>query len=378
MNRKTTERPTVVHVAPPFLPLDPQMKYGGIERVILSLLSKQKEISGHDILVIAPSDSTIAGLIPTVRSIGVADIYSTMIDKDEVRKNTWVKMEHVAAVLNQMQNNHDTVFHLHDDYLLPFAVNTCAPFVMTLHSPYEEFWTTETSPDVVREARGLVAISRKQKEIFESHGYQVLDVIYNGIDVELHQHSAQKDDFLLTLSAIAPHKGQHIAIDISKASGKPLIIAGNIANTQYHEAKVRPHIQYDLSCEADKLTAYRALPHGQKIVYVGPVDDEQKKPLYAKAEAFLMPILWEEPFGLVAVEALAGGTPVITMNRGALPEIVQNGETGYICDNVREMIHAVSRLHRISPHMCRRSAEERFSSKKMAERYLEIYAKITK
>lgn len=362
----------VIHIAPLFLPLDPEMKYGGIERIIISLMKKEGRL-GVDLRAIASSDSTIPGLLPTTGSIGVGDIYSTTISKDVVRGNSWSKMEHVAETLRYIEQNRDAVFHVHDDYLLPFLDPNTIPFVLTLHSPYEDFWMNESHPKVVSKADNLVAISHKQQEIFESHNYRIFGVVYNGIDTEEHQYSLQKDDFLFSLSAIAPHKGQHAAIEVAKASGNSLVIAGNIVNQEYFNSEVKPHIEYDLSSEQDKLKAYLSLPEGPKIVYVGPVNDIQKKPLFAQARAFLMPIFWEEPFGLVAVEALAGATPVIAMSRGALPELVLQGKTGYLCEDGREMVNALQELDKLDYRACRKDAEERFSSEKMARDYLTLY-----
>jgi glycosyltransferase involved in cell wall biosynthesis len=351
------------------------MKYGGIERVVLSLIRKQRQTE-NEIEVIAPSDSKVQGLIQTVKSIGVDDIYQASTPKDKVRANSWTKMAHAAMVLDNARGRQDTVFHAHDDYLLPFFSSIGSNIIMTLHSPYEEFWMTEDFPDITDHTGSLIAISHKQRQIYESHGYKIMAVVYNGIDVEEHQHSLQKDDFLLSLSAVAPHKGQHTAIELAKQKGLPLIIAGNIANNDYYNEKIRQHMTHDLTAEQDKLAAYRQLPQGPKIVYVGPVNDEQKKPLYAQARAFLMPVYWEEPFGLVAVEALAGATPVIAMERGALPELINPGITGFLCKDEQGMADAIDKIDTLDKQACRQDAEARFSSQKMAEDYIRIYEQL--
>lgn len=365
----------IMHVAPPFLPLDLKMQYGGIERVILSLVRQQQNL-GVNVGVIAPSDSNSNNLFPTVKSIGVDDIYKPSIDKLTVRQNSLRKIMHVAKVLEFALQDADSVFHLHDDYLAPFMKMFNRPCLLTLHSPYEEFWMAEDYPDMPRLTVNLVAISQKQREIFEHHGYEVQSMVYNGIEVEDFPYSTRKDDFLLSLSAIARHKGQHTAINVAKQSGMSLVIAGNIADKDYFSRTIQPQVEFDISSEDDKLYAYRTLPNRAKIVYAGSVNDAQKKPLYAYAKAFLMPIDWDEPFGLVAIEALAGGTPVIASKNGALPEIVRTDENGFLCTTESDMIAAVNRLSKLSYEVCRRDVEERFSAKKMAMEYLNLYERL--
>lgn len=365
----------IVHVAPPFLAIDKTMKYGGTEREILSLSRKQEE-AGYHTKILAPADSTVDGLIPTTRSIGVDEIYTPTLDKHKVRANSWGKLEHVAKVLEYNTTNDDLFFHVHDDYLVPFLPLLKVPSVVTLHSPYEDFWPAEEYPELMAKTRNLIALSQSHKRIYESYGYTIRGVVYNGIDVENFPFSVQKDDYLLSLSAIATHKGQKVAVDVALASRRNLIIAGNIGDQDYFNREIKPHLHYDLSSSEDKLAAYRALPPGRKVVYVGAVNDEQKKPLLARASAFLMPILWEEPFGLVVVESLACGTPVIAFSRGSMPELIQSGKTGYLCTTPAEMVQTLERITSIEHALCRRDVEERFSSNKAAQEYLTLYQEI--
>jgi glycosyltransferase involved in cell wall biosynthesis len=362
----------IVHVAPPFLALDENMKYGGIERVIMSLVKKERCLV-DDVKIIAPSDSNIMGLVPTVKSIGVDDIYSPSIDREAVRQNSLSKIAHIAKVLEFSAENYDSILHFHDDYFAPFMRQISSRALLTLHSPYEEFWMTEEFPEASAQAKNLIAISRKQGEIYSSHGFNMRSVVYNGIEVDTFPFSAETGSFLLSLSGILPHKGQHLALEFAKSAGLDLVIAGNIANQEYFDRMIRPNIQYDLSNEEDKLGAYRMLGKGPKAVFVGPVNDEQKKPLYAAAKAFIMPVLWEEPFGLVAIEALACGTPVIASNRGALPELIDVGRTGFLCGSDSDFVDAISNIGSLDRLACRKVAESRFSSDAMARSYIEIY-----
>jgi glycosyltransferase involved in cell wall biosynthesis len=153
-----------------------------------------------------------------------------------------------------------------------------------------------------------------------------------------------------------------LAIDVAKKSGRRLIIAGNIPQGEhqqrYFAAKIEPHLD------------------GNAVEYVGAVDDAAKNDLLGRSAAMLMPLLWEEPFGIVMAEALACGTPVIGLRRGSLPEIVEHGVNGFVCESVEEMVLAVSRIPEIDRRTCRRVAEEKFSDRVIVDRYERLYREL--
>jgi glycosyltransferase involved in cell wall biosynthesis len=185
-------------------------------------------------------------------------------------------------------------------------------------------------------------------------------VVYNGIDVESFPYEEQKEDYLLFLGCMAPVKGTHLAIEAARCLGKRLIIAAKVdrADRQYFRDVVEPLIDGDL------------------IQFVGEVDGTLKRRLYARACCLLVPICWEEPFGLVMVEAMACGTPVIAFARGAATELVVDGETGFLVHDIDGMVRAVHRVDRIDPQRCRRHVEENFSVQRMTEGYLAVYERI--
>ena len=154
-------------------------------------------------------------------------------------------------------------------------------------------------------------------------------------------------------------KGPQVAIEVARQANQPLILAGNIppdaASRRFFAQRIEPHLD------------------GDRIRYIGPVDDAQKNRLLGTARAFLMPILWEEPFGIVMAEALACGTPVIGLARGAVPEVVLHGHTGFVCESAPEMVDAVGRVHQISREACRRDARNRFSSHVIGDQYEGLY-----
>lgn len=361
----------IIHVAPPFLPIREDMEYGGIERVIICLMREQRH-AGHEVRIIAPSDSSIEGLIPTDESISMDEFSKQSFTREEMTRLMKKKSRHNSKIVYAMDqmSDEDAIFHIHYDHLGPFFPFIKVPFVFTLHLPFQDFVVSGNTHEVPANGR-LVSISEKQRKFYKIQGYKVANVVYNGLDPDLFEYSAEKDDYLLSLSGIKPHKGQHIAIEVAKKAGRPLIIAGNVADADYFNEEVKPHIDHDISKADDKLKAYYELPSGPKIVFTGPVDDLEKRPLYARASKFLMPVKWDEPFGLVNIESLASGTPIIAFAKGALPEIVDDGVTGAICRTVPEMVSAVSREY--SAEACRKSFMERFSSKAMADSYERVY-----
>ena len=184
--------------------------------------------------------------------------------------------------------------------------------------------------------------------------------IHNGIRIKefTYQANVPADAPLVFLGRIERIKGTHNAIRIARETGRRLVIAGNRSDDaltdRYFKEEVEPHLS-------------------ERITYLGPVDSEAKNRLLGGAAAFLMPIEWDEPFGLVMAEALACGTPVIAIGRGAVPEIVEHGVTGACCGSVEEMVTAVQGLDRLSRLACRQAAEAKFSTSVMLEQYLRFY-----
>jgi glycosyltransferase involved in cell wall biosynthesis len=186
--------------------------------------------------------------------------------------------------------------------------------------------------------------------------------IHNGADFEqFTSNSHVPDDApLIFLGRVERIKGCHTAIEVARQTGRRLIIAGNISQLPeerlYYEAEIKPNID------------------GSQIIYVGEVDDRQKNEWLGKSKALLMPIEWDEPFGIVMIEAMACGTPVIGFKRGSVPEVVEEGVTGFIINDKKEMVEAVKKIGNIDRGSCRRIAEARFDIKHIAFQYLNLFA----
>lgn len=188
------------------------------------------------------------------------------------------------------------------------------------------------------------------------------ETVYNCVPLRNYAFRARvaPDAPLVFLGRLERIKGPHSAIEIAQRSGRRLVLAGNVVrdvehSRRYFDEEVRPHLD------------------GERIRYVGPVTDAQKSRLLGEAAALLMPIEWEEPFGIVMAEALACGTPVIGLRRGSVPEVVGDDESGFVCDTVEQMALAVGRLARLDRHACRRRAEAMFADQVIVDAYEDLY-----
>jgi len=220
--------------------------------------------------------------------------------------------------------------------------------------------TTSLAHELARGTLEFSAISRHMMERSRLLGRWHL--VPNGIALRAYDYRATvaADAPLVFLGRIEEIKGAHLAVEAARRAGRSLILAGNVPpeHQAWFEARIAPHID------------------GDRVRYVGPVDDAQKSAHLGRACALLMPILWEEPFGIVMAEAMACGTPVIGFGRGAVPEVVAHGETGFVVDTVEAMAAAVARLPAVSRGACRARVERHYSDTAVTEGYLGVYAQV--
>lgn len=335
----------IAQVAPLWLETPPQT-YGGTERIV-SLLTEELIKRGHEVTLFATADSkTKAKLVPIwpkglFTDVGVvsAAVFGLLYKE-----------------LLERQGEFD-IIHDHCEYnTTPFSKFIKPPIVTTLHSVFAEENTIlyKKFPNI-----NYVAISENQKK--SAPGVNIVKTIYHGIPVEQYEFNSKPQDYLLWLSNITPDKGLGEAIEIAKMAGEKLIISGPIfpRNADYFEYRIKPLID------------------GKQIQFVGTADDKKKIELFKEAKAFLFPIFKrQEPFGLVVIEAMACGTPVIAARSGAMPELIEHGKTGFLVDSVEEAVSAVKRIKRISRSYCRDYVKKNFPLKKMVDRYEQLYKKI--
>jgi glycosyltransferase involved in cell wall biosynthesis len=238
--------------------------------------------------------------------------------------------------------------------------------VLPLATPKVMSYQRDITPRSIRWARAIardsVSFTGCSEQLIRPVAHMgAWHVIYNAVPVERMRFAAHvpADGPLAFLGRIEAIKGAHVAIEVARQSGRRLILAGNVpddaTSRAYFESQVKPHID------------------GDRVQYVGPVDDAAKQDLLCGAAAFLMPVLWDEPFGIVMAEALACGTPVLGLRRGAVPEVVTDGVTGVVADTTEGLVRAVGAIPTLSRSACRAAAESRFSPTRLVDRYEEVF-----
>ncbi len=344
----------IAMLAPPWIPVPPP-GYGGIEAV-LDLLCAALVRRGHEVtLFAAPGSRSPATVITPLAAAHPDQIERSLHEADHVAR----AFELIEAGVPG-ERPYD-VIHDHCGFTaVAMADRIAVPVVHTLHGPLDE-------PDVHSFYRhhgpkvAAVAISAAQARSAPDT-LRVEAVVPNPIDVAAWPFVAGKDDYLLWVGRMTPGKGAHRAIEVARRAGRRLVLAGPIqpGQEEFFRKEVEPRLR------------------APGISYIGEVGGERKRKLFAGARALLMPIRWPEPFGMVMVEALACGTPVIAFPEGAAPEIVEHGVTGFLVADEREMAAAVSRLDLIDPRRCREAAEERFDADRVAAAYERIYRRVAR
>ena len=326
----------------PEIPVPPPL-YGGIER-ILDALVNEYVMHGHDVTLCAhPSSKVPCRLVPW---------------KGLRSQNKMDTLQNLYALTTLVNKEKFDIVH-------SFSRLAYMTAIFPKKIPKIMSYQREPSLTQVKKATKL---ARKNSLVFtgcsDYISHQISPVaeaytVYNCAPVEKYdfKESIDGDSPLIFLGRIEEIKGTHIAIEVAQKTNRDLIIAGNIPEGKelYFNEKVKPFLN-------------------DRIKYIGPVNDEQKNELLGKCLAFLMPIEWNEPFGIVMAEAMACGTPVLGFRRGSVPEVVENGVNGFICNDVTDMVKRVEDCHLINRKKVREIAENRFSNAVIAKNYLSIYS----
>jgi glycosyltransferase involved in cell wall biosynthesis len=345
----------IAQLAPP-LEKVPPIRYGGTERVIATL-TEELVRRGHEVTLFASGDSqTSARLVPTCREA---------VWHHEPRYRDLVPFWSVVAgkALRELQNF--DVVHSHLDYFgFPLARRAPIPVVTTLHGRLD---LPELQP-VFAEFSDvpLVSISDAQRRPVAWANF--VATVYHGIDLDQFTFNPRPGNYLAFLGRVSPDKGLDAAIRIARKAGLPLRVAARLPLPFRDDPNVREDWEYwD--------TVIRPLLGGD-VELVGEIGGVEKDAFLRDAAALLFPIRWPEPFGLVMVEALACGTPVLAFGRGSVPEVINDGVTGFVRNTEDELVHALGRLQSLDRAQCRQEAERRFSPTAMARAYERVYERL--
>ncbi len=333
----------IAQIAPLAEPVPPEL-YGGTERVV-STLTEELVRRGHDVTLFASGDSQTAARLVAVTP------QALRLGDEDADPNLHVMLE-LGMVLDRASEF--DVIHSHVDYFaLPFTRLVSTPIVSTLHGRLDlpdlrmAFERYNDAP--------LVSISDDQRGPIP--GANWVATVYNGLDMERFTFNPEGGDYFAFVGRICPEKNIEGAIEVARRTGIPLRIAAKIdpVDAEYHETVIKPLID------------------GGLVEYLGELGDEDKDKLLGSALALLFPVDWPEPFGLAMTEAMACGTPVLALRRGSVPEVVEDGVTGFVRDSLDELVDVAGELSRLSRQACRDWVDQHFSAAVMANGYEDVY-----
>jgi glycosyltransferase involved in cell wall biosynthesis len=332
---------------PPLYEAVPPRFYGGTERVVSHLTDALVEL-GHQVTLFASAEAQTTAQLVKVRDQAIR------LDPAQLKSDL---AAHMSMLWDVRRRAHEfDVIHFHTDMLhFPFFEDMAGKTLTTLHGRLDlkdlpgAYWRWQQYP--------LVSISDSQREPLAFANWA--GTVHHGMQADLYKPNYEPGDYLAFLGRISPEKRPDRAISIAKRMGLKLKIAAKVdaADVRYFQEKIEP------------------LLIGQRLVeFVGEIGDDAKSAFLGGARALLFPIDWPEPFGLVMIEAMACGTPVVAYRCGSVPEVIEEGLTGFIVANEDEAVDAISRIPNLNRRSVRRRFDERFSGVAMARRYLDLYA----
>jgi glycosyltransferase involved in cell wall biosynthesis len=335
----------ILLIMDPGIPVPPTL-YGGHERLVY-LFAEEYQKLGHTVTLLAGPGSKCSGSTVT---FGINDL----------NRSKWTRFKETGFVWKYLWQNRNNFDLIHNFgrliYLMP-VLNCSTKKIMTYGRPVSAngIKIINAMPN-----RNLIFTACSNYCVSTGNVAGKWKTVYNAIDFSQYElnENVNENGPLMFLGRLDKVKGAHIAIKIAKATNNNLIIAGNISHTPdnyaYFKAEIEPQID------------------NEQIKYVGPLNDIEKNNYLRQAKALLFPIEWDEPFGMVMVEAMACGTPVIAFKKGSVPEVVENG-TGFIVNNATEMIDKIALLDSIDRNTCRQISREKFHVHKIANQYLSLF-----
>lgn len=337
----------------------PPKDKNGLEFMV-SYLTEELVKRGHTVTLFAPGNSQTSAKLQSIVPLGT----SNCLDKEFVNMDIYRRWNIFSCCL---QHKNFDIIHSHShDLAFYFGAFFNTPIVTTFHHPSPNFWEKyDKEPQFFKGVKEIFTFLQNQKRVFVSKDQQQKStfvensyVAHNGIPIQEFPFNDKPQDYFLFLGFLNYEKGAHTAIQVAKKANIKLKLAGN-GLPEFLTKEVYPYLNGN-------------------IKYLGPVTGIDKLNLIKNAKGTLQPIEWDEPFGMVTIESLACGTPVIGFNRGAFPEIIKDGKTGFIVKNEEEMIEAIKKIDTIDRRECRQLAEKNFTVEKMVDQYEKIYEEIIK
>jgi len=344
----------IAQIAPLWFSVPPK-KYGGIERVVARLCDGLVE-NGHDVTLFAAAGSKTKAKLISVYP-------EPLIEGGVAWSDPFWNLRNLAKAYEMADKGDFDIIHSHLDVWTLFFQNlTKVPTISTMHNSLYKTGS-EINGDFrlklfneERNKTNIAFISKSAKKQSKIK-FKISEVIYNGIDVRSFKFNPTGGDHFIWVSRIDDYKGIENAIAAAEALKVKLLLAGRLDESQvpYFNTRIKPHL-------------------GRSIQYVGELTEKQLSSFYGKAKAFIYPIEWEEPFGLVVAESMACGTPVIAYNRGSMPELIENGKTGFVVDsNLNSLIAAMKKVDQIDRRAVRARVEKMFSKEIMVDNYEKFY-----
>jgi len=341
-------------VMPPWFKIPPE-GYGGIE-IIVSLLTDGLVKKGHEVTLFTISESQSKARIFTVFN----EEMKSYLDRPPSSFLNIALTHTLASYFEIAKGNYDIIHDHTWKEGLACASFMNIPIVHTLHSPIDE--ENRRFYSLFRDHPGIyfITISNFQQSCLPGLNYAA--TVYNSIEFSKYPFSEEKEDFFFYMGRFNAEKAPHLACEVASKLGKKLILAGKVheeAERTYFDQYIKPYLNDNIS-------------------YIGPLGhwSEEKMRLFSRAKAYLYPIQWDEPFGITMAEAIACGTPVVTFKKGAAPEVIAHGVTGFVVETMEEFIEALEHIDEISPQACRNRAESMFTSRAMVDNYERAYLKI--
>jgi len=347
----------IAQIAPIWYPLPPK-KYAGVERIVTALTNGLVE-KGHKVTLFATGNTKTKAQLKFIRKKSLTEDKIPWAD-------VFGELYHLSFVFKNLKNY--DIAHFHTDLkTILFQDFTKTPTLYTIHHPLDKNQTIQI--EILKKYQNKLNFCFLSKSAKKLYPLKIKNswVVYNGIDLNNFSFNPSPKDYLLWVGRIEPYKGVENAILAAKIARRKLFLLGKIDKERegYFEKKIKPHLS-------------------EKIKYLGEFDQKKLSKIYQEAQAFLYPIEWPEPFGLVMAEAQACGTPVIVFNQGSASELVIHGKTGFVVPflnekgekNIQGLVEAIKNISSIKREDCRKHAEEKFSIKSMIENYEKIYYEI--